>query len=85
MDILNSPLHPTSIDAIKRRVRPSMGRCQGSYCIPKLINILSTQLNIPKEQVTLHGYGSELLTGDIKQFGHYAKKQINKIIKQSNK
>lgn len=85
LDILNSPLRPTSIDAIKRRVRPSMGRCQGSYCIPKLINILSTQLNIPKEQVTLHGYGSELLTGDIKQFGHYAKKQINKIIKQSNK
>lgn len=85
LDVLHSPLHPTSIDAIKRRVRPSMGRCQGSYCIPKLINILSTQLHIPKEQVTLHGYGSELLTGDIKQYGYYAKKQINKLIKQSKK
>ncbi len=82
IDILNSPLKPTSIDAIKRRVRPSMGRCQGSFCIPKLINLISQYLNIPKEKVTLNGIGSEIVISDIKQYGYYARKQINTVLKQ---
>lgn len=85
IDILNSPLKPTSIDAIKRRVRPSMGRCQGSFCIPRLINLISSYLNIPKEQITLHGYGSEIVTGDLKEYGYYTKKQVNNIMKQVTK
>ena len=85
IDILNSPLKPTSIDAIKRRVRPSMGRCQGSFCVPKLINLISSYLNIPKEKITLHGYGSEIVTGDLKEFGYYTKKQVNNIMKQVTK
>lgn len=85
IDILNSPLRPTSIDAIKRRVRPSMGRCQGSFCVPRLINLISNYCNIPKEQITLHGYGSEIVTGDLKQFGYYTKKQVNNIMKQITK
>ncbi|MBQ7602946.1 MAG: NAD(P)/FAD-dependent oxidoreductase [Clostridia bacterium] len=85
IDILNSPLRPTSIDAIKRRVRPSMGRCQGSFCVPRLINLISNYCNIPKEKITLHGYGSEIVTGDLKQFGYYTKKQVNNIMKQITK
>lgn len=85
LDILNSPLHPKSIDAIKRRVRPSMGRCQGSYCIPKLIMLISSYLNIPKEQVTLHGYGSELITGNIKEYSIKLQKQISTVIKEAIK
>ena len=78
-------MHPTSIDAIKRRVRPSMGRCQGSYCIPKLITLISEKLGIKKEEVTLHGYGSELVTGDIKEYSEKLRKQISTVIKQATK
>ena len=39
LDALSSPLPPTTIAAIKRRVSPTMGRCQGQYCIPKIIKI----------------------------------------------
>ncbi len=39
LDALSSPLPPTSIAAIKRRVSPTMGRCQGRACIPKIIKI----------------------------------------------
>ena len=85
IDILNSPLHPTSIDAIKRRVRPSMGRCQGSFCVPRLINLISSYLGIPKEKITLHGYGSEIITGDIKEYGFYTRRQVNNIMKQVTK
>lgn len=85
MDVLNSPLRPSSIDAIKRRIRPSMGRCQGSYCIPKLIPLISTKLKIKPEEVTLHGYGSELVVGDVKEYNLQLKKQIAAILKQAIK
>lgn len=34
IDALNSPLKVATIDGIKRRVRPGMGRCQGGFCSP---------------------------------------------------
>ncbi|MDO5442009.1 MAG: NAD(P)/FAD-dependent oxidoreductase, partial [Bacillota bacterium] len=34
IDALNSPLPVYTVDAIKRRVRPGMGRCQGGFCMP---------------------------------------------------
>ncbi|MBO5102631.1 MAG: NAD(P)/FAD-dependent oxidoreductase [Clostridia bacterium] len=58
---LNSPLRPKTVDGIKRRVRPTMGRCQGGFCLPKLIKIMAENLNIPEEEITLHGLGSEVL------------------------
>ncbi|MBR7091305.1 MAG: NAD(P)/FAD-dependent oxidoreductase [Clostridia bacterium] len=75
IDAIHSPLHPTSIDAIKRRIRPSMGRCQGSFCLPKLIDIISTTCKIPKESVTLCGRGSEFITGELKENGIFAKRK----------
>ena len=38
-----------------------MGRCQGGFCLPKLIKIMAENLNIPEEEITLHGLGSEVL------------------------
>ncbi|MEZ0535708.1 NAD(P)/FAD-dependent oxidoreductase [Caldicellulosiruptoraceae bacterium PP1] len=51
----------TNIDAIKRRTRAGMGRCQGGFCSPKIIDILSNKLNIPKEEVTKFGGNSKIL------------------------
>ncbi|MBQ3050512.1 MAG: FAD-dependent oxidoreductase, partial [Clostridia bacterium] len=34
LDALNSPCCPPTIDAVKKRVRPGMGRCQGGFCSP---------------------------------------------------
>lgn len=61
IDAINSPLHPTDVDAIKRRVRPTMGRCQGGFCLPKVIKIISEQCGIPVEKVCLNDKGSEIL------------------------
>jgi len=73
IDALNSPLHPYTIDAIKRRVRPTMGRCQGSFCIPKLIKLFAEHKKIKEEQVTVDGETSELLVSNIKEGGRYEK------------
>ena len=53
-----------TIDSIKFRTRAGKGRCQGCRCLVKIIKILSEELGIPPEEVTLKGGGSEILMGD---------------------
>jgi len=54
------------IDAIKRRTRAGMGRCQGGFCQPFVAEILARELNIPLEEVTKCGGNSYLLRGKTK-------------------
>lgn len=55
-----------NLDAVKRRTRAGMGRCQGGFCQPSIVELLAKELNIPLEEVTKSGKGSELLTEAIK-------------------
>jgi len=50
------------LDGVKRRTRSGMGRCQGGFCGPYVMRLLSEELGIPMEQVTKNGSGSNLLT-----------------------
>ena len=52
--------HARDLDGIKRRTRAQMGRCQGGFCMPYLMEILSRELGIPYEEVTKSGKGSEI-------------------------
>ncbi len=56
----------TSIDAVKRRTRAGMGRCQGGFCQPYVAEIIARELNIPFEQVTKSGKNSNLVVGKTK-------------------
>lgn len=60
---IHNPPGAHSIDAIKRRTRAGMGRCQGGYCSIQVAQIIARELNIPVEKVTKHGKGSEILIG----------------------
>lgn len=48
----------TDVDGVKRRTRSGMGRCQGGFCSPIVVEILARELNIPLESVTKFGKGS---------------------------
>jgi len=50
-----------SLDGIKRRVRAGMGRCQGGFCGPKLVDILARELDLPVEEITKRGGGSQIV------------------------
>lgn len=63
---LRSPIPPRSLDALKRRVRTGMGRCQGGFCTPRIMHILSEFYGIPIESVVKSGEGSEVIVGRIK-------------------
>ncbi len=64
VDALRSPLHPRSIDAVKRRVEAGMGRCQGGFCSPKVMELIARETDgLLMEDVTKAGPGSELVYG----------------------
>lgn len=60
--------HPgaVDIDGIKRRTRSGMGRCQGGFCMPQVLEILADELGNKPEEITKKGRKSNILCGKIK-------------------
>ncbi len=63
LDAIRRPLGARSVDAVKRRVRAGMGRCQGGFCGPKVIGILARELGIPVTEVNKNNTGSYMVAG----------------------
>ena len=63
IDALNSPLKVPTIDGIKRRLRPGMGRCQGGFCMPLVMDIIAEHEGISLSQVKKAGSGSVITYG----------------------
>lgn len=55
------------LDGVKRRTRAQMGRCQGGFCGPQIVELLSKELGIPYEAVTKSGEGSYINIGKTKE------------------
>lgn len=62
---IRRPVGATTVDGVKRRVRPGMGRCQGGFCSPRVMEILSEELHVDMMRVTKGGGESVVLTGRI--------------------
>ena len=54
---------PTDIDGIKRRTRASMGRCQGGFCTPYMVEILAREIGVPVTEITKFGGESYINVG----------------------
>jgi len=67
LDALNAPFVVPTVDGIKRRVRPGMGRCQGGFCSPLVIEIIAERFGIPVEEVKKSGTESVILYNDTKE------------------
>ena len=63
LDAIHRPLGARSMDAVKRRVRAGMGRCQGGFCGPKVIEILARELKCDPTEVNKNNAGSYMVTG----------------------
>lgn len=63
LDCIHRPLGARSMDAVKRRVRAGMGRCQGGFCGPRVIEILARELGITVEEVNKNKEGSYMIAG----------------------
>jgi len=65
-DALHSPIPPHSIDAIKRRTGAGMGRCQGGFCGPRVLEILAKHFNCDPTEVLQDKEGTYVLTSKTK-------------------
>jgi len=63
LDAFNAPIPPTTVDAIKRRTHAGMGRCQGGFCAPRIIELIAKRYGIPPTAVLKDREGSHILTG----------------------
>lgn len=52
IDAINRPIGATTVDGVKRRVRATAGRCQGGFCLPRVMEILSRELDVDFEEIT---------------------------------
>ena len=57
IDAIHSVIPPTTIDGIKRRVRAGMGRCQGGFCQPNVVQIFARETNTNINDVVKKGEG----------------------------
>ena len=46
---------PHDVDGVKRRTRATMGRCQGGFCTPYIVDILAREMGIDVTEVTKSG------------------------------
>ena len=56
-----------TVDGVKRRVRPGMGRCQGAFCGPHVAEIIAMEKKIPVTEVRKMSGDSRILLGDNKE------------------
>ena len=69
LDALHSPIPPVSIDGVKRRCNPGMGRCQGGFCGPRVQEIIARELGVPQQEIPQDKAGSRILLGRTKEKG----------------
>jgi glycerol-3-phosphate dehydrogenase len=68
IDAINAPVGARTVDGIKFRCRPGMGRCQGGFCRPRVIEILSRELQLPHQAITKKGADTNILMAKTKDF-----------------
>lgn len=65
--VLKEPLPPRSLNGLKKRLRTGMGRCQGAFCTPNIIEILSREWQVPPDKILKSTEGSQLVKGWVKK------------------
>jgi len=66
IEALKSPIPPRSIDGVKRRTGAGMGRCQGGFCGPRILEILAEYYNIDPTEVLQDREGTYVLSSETK-------------------
>lgn len=65
-DAIQRSFGPATVEGIKRRCRPGMGRCQGSFCGPRILELIAEYENREIETVVLDQRNSKIIVGKTK-------------------
>ncbi len=66
LEAIHSPIPPRSVDGVKRRVGAGMGRCQGGFCAPRVLEILAREGGRSPGDVVQDRAGSWILARETK-------------------
>lgn len=82
VDVIHRKAGATTVDGVKRRIRPGMGRCQGGFCGPRVMEIIARELGINISEVVKSEKNSEIITSETKDNSKYyeAREQAVKTI-----
>ena len=61
LDCINRNIPVQSLDAVKFRTRAGMGRCQGTFCGPRVRQLLAEKHGVAPEEIKDRGEGSSSL------------------------
>ena len=64
---VHSPVPARTVDAVKRRVRAGMGRCQGGFCSTRVMEIISEELGVPMREIRKGAGHSEIAVLAVKE------------------
>lgn len=67
LDCLSRNGHPTSLKGIKRRLRTGFGKCQGSYCFGRLLEIYADYYHIPVTKIDYDEEDTPVVIGQLKK------------------
>jgi len=67
VEAIHKTVGATTVDGIKRRVRPGMGRCQGGFCGSKVMEIIARELNKDIKSIVKDRNDSYIITGETKE------------------
>lgn len=59
---IRSPLGARDLDGVKRRTRAGMGRCQGGFCAPRVMELMARELGMAQNAITKSGKNSRMIT-----------------------
>lgn len=66
LEAIRTNPRPVNVDGVKRRTRATMGRCQGGFCTPYIVELLARELGIGYEDVKKQGGDSYINVGRTK-------------------
>jgi len=75
VDAISRKAGAATVNGVKRRVRPGMGRCQGGFCAPKVMEILARELGRDMQEIVNESKESYILSGTTKGQQDYKGKE----------
>lgn len=63
---MRDALPPSTMDGLKRRLRCGMGRCQGSFCTPRVLEVMADEIGCATRDIAKGERGGRLSWGKVK-------------------
>ncbi|MGI6706072.1 MAG: NAD(P)/FAD-dependent oxidoreductase [Clostridia bacterium] len=67
LEAIRNPLGVRTLSGIKYRARAMMGRCQGGYCLARIVEILTDEMGCRPEEIYERGPESYMFAGRVRE------------------